>query len=126
MSPAPTSLDGLVQLAESLAEGSRPLPGVSTARAACWVARQALELLIDQFLRHRNLEPGRSTTRTRLIALGIAYGGDPDLSYRASTSYWRLSAACHHHAFELGPTQAEAVSLVAQVRSLRARMDDNE
>jgi hypothetical protein len=126
VSTAPTDLDELLDLARELARGSHPLPGVSSARASCWVARQSLELLIDELLRRRDIDIGRGTARSRLIALNVAYADHHDIPFRAAASWWRLSAACHHHAFELSPTHAEAVSLVAEVFSLRDRMSADE
>jgi hypothetical protein len=126
VSTTPTGLDDLLDLARELAAGSHDLQGVSNARASCWVARQSLELLVDELLRRRDIETGSCTERSRLIALGVAYADVPDLGYRAAASWGRLSAACHHHAFELSPTYAEAMSLVEEVRRLRDRMIGND
>ncbi len=112
----------LLELADSIAASAHPLAGVSPSRAGCWMAREALELTVDDLLGERGLRPTGGTMRSRLIALRIAYADEPAVGYRAAASWWRLSAACHHHAFELNPTYAEAASLVAQVRALRDRM----
>jgi len=92
--------------------------GTNSARAACLLARQALEAVVNDLLAGRGLGCPEGSMRSRLIALGQAYAEEPEVAYRASTAWWRLSTACHHHAYELDPTPAEAASVVADVRWL--------
>ena len=116
--------DGALTAAATLARGSRPLAGTNSARAACLLARQALEAVVNELLARRGMECAHGTMRSRLIALTQAYAGEPEVAYRASTAWWRLSTACHHHAYQLDPTPAEAVSAVTDVRWLADRLTD--
>lgn len=111
-------VDGALMAAGTLARGSRSLAGTNSPRAACLLARQALESVVDLLLLNRGFGCPDATMRSRLIALGQAYADQPTLAYRASTAWWRLSGNCHHHAYELDPTPAEAASVVADVRWL--------
>lgn len=98
--------------ADSLAHGSQSLAGTNSARAACLLARQALEAVVNDLLAGREMACPDGSMRSRLIALSQAYADEPDVAYRASTAWWRLSTACHHHAYDLDPTPAEAASVV--------------
>jgi hypothetical protein len=109
---------GALDAAGTLARGTRSLAGTSSPRAACLLARQALESVVDALLLNRGFGCPAATMRSRLIALGQAYAGQPEVAYRASTAWWRLSNSCHHHAYELDPTPAEAATVVADVRWL--------
>ena len=120
MTVSPFVIDALTA-AEQLAAGSSSLAGCNSARAACLIARQALERLVDELLEARGLACPEASMRTRLIALGQAWADEADVGYRAATAWWRLSAACHHHAYELDPTLAEAASAIADVRWLAKR-----
>ncbi|HEX8487805.1 MAG TPA: hypothetical protein VF642_04610 [Propionibacteriaceae bacterium] len=111
-------VDGALEAAGTLAQGSASLAGTSSPRAACLLARQALESVVDGLLLDRGLGCPEATMRSRLIALGQAYADHPEVAYRASTAWWRLSNSCHHHAYELDPTPAEAAAVVADVRWL--------
>ena len=106
---------GALDAAATLAQGSRSLAGTSSPRAACLLARQALESVVDRLLLDRGFGCPGATMRSRLVTLGQAYAGQPEVSYRASTAWWRLSNTCHHHAYELDPTPAEAATVVADV-----------
>lgn len=110
----------LLALGRAFAEGRHERSGISGPRGACLLARQALELVVVQLLSARRLKVGDSRMRTRLICLRQAYAADPDLVYRAETTWWRLSVACHHHAFELDPTPAQALALIDDVAALES------
>ena len=105
----------LLKLGRALACGDHSLPGASGPRSACLVARQALEQVLIDLLDIKGLDCAGATMQTRLICLRQIYAEHPDLVYRAETSWWRLSAACHHHAFELDPAAAQARALIDEV-----------
>lgn len=107
----------LIEQADGLLR--RPSLGRHTVRAACWIARAALEERVSSLLQQVGLEPGRSSMRTRLSCLEAAYAEkDPELAARAEYAWSRFSQAAHHHAYELTPTVEEAAHLVALVARL--------
>lgn len=113
------TVDDLVTLASAVCDGQHPVPGMSRARAACLIARQALEQIVNALLARKLLACPEATMRARLICLGQAYASDPrEIGYRADTAWRRLSTACHHHAYELSPAPGEARALINDVRWL--------
>ena len=117
---------GALHAADVLVRGSQPLVGSSSARAACLLARQSLEQVVNDLLDARGFGCPEASMRSRLIALGQAWADQPEIGYRAATAWWRLSAACHHHAYELDPTPAEAAGAVADVRWLARRRPESQ
>lgn len=75
-------------------------------RAAAYLTRQALELLLDELWRKRAPGTEQTSTRAQLICLP-SYLQNNRLSGRVSYAWNALSHACHHHAYELAPTAGE-------------------
>lgn len=118
MSPSVTP-GALLTLAAEVCDGSHAVPEMSQSRAACLMARQALEQTVDALLVEKRLACPAASMRARLIALSVAYADEPgDIGHRAATVWSRLSAACHHHAYELSPTLGEARALIHEVTCL--------
>jgi hypothetical protein len=91
-------------------------------RRACWLARSAMEEVLDHLLEVRGLDTGPlASTRAKLSCLEVAYDDEPGLAARAQYAWTRLSEACHHHAYELSPTALEARDLVDAVSRLTDR-----
>jgi hypothetical protein len=87
-------------------------------RAACWIARSALEHAVDDLLEAKRLSANDATMRSKLTLLQVAYEQDNDVPALADQAWHRLSQACHHHAFELAPSATEVqhlMQLVAKV-----------
>ena len=114
----------LLGLGRALACGDLQLPGTSGPRGACIIARQALEQVVAELLQARGLECAQATMRTKLICLRQSYAAEPGLVFQAETAWWRLSVACHHHAFELAPTPTQALVLVEDVARLASAAQD--
>lgn len=108
----------LVKQAEGLLSGAFKPIRAHGIRAACWLARSALEEAVRELLKARAWEPGSASMRSALTCLEIAYGDKPAVAPKAQYAWSRLSSACHHHAFELSPTAAECRHLVGVVRQL--------
>ncbi|WP_344296620.1 hypothetical protein [Agromyces neolithicus] len=90
-------------------------------RAACWLARVALEDAVRDLLQRKSLEPGEGNMRSLLVCLEVAYLEDyAALVVRAEYAWSRLSDASHHHAFELGPTFGEVNGLIDAVALVEA------
>lgn len=104
-----------------LASATKQLEGSAahSNRRACWLARSALEDVIDDLLSLKGVVPGpRASGRAKLSCLEVAYTDEPDVTARAQYAWLRLSDACHQHAYELSPTHSEAQHLVALVTDL--------
>lgn len=78
---------------------------VDNSRLAAFLARQALEDLIDQHCAALDAQCYSATTRSKLVVLRAL--GDREIADAATVAWDRLSAACHHHAYELAPTVEE-------------------
>lgn len=87
-------------------------------RAACWIARAALESVVDDLLTARQRSAPNATMRSKLTVLQIAYEQEPDVAVRAEYAWNGLSRICHHHAFELTPSATEVRHLVQLVERL--------
>lgn len=106
----------LVGLARATIQDSSPeLIGI-WPRAAAILARQALEIALDQFW--SKVAPGveNASARAQLICLGEYI--DPQLASRIRYTWHGLSVACHHHAYELPPTAAELDSWLSDIENL--------
>jgi hypothetical protein len=83
-------------------------------RASAILARNALETTVLRLWERRALDLQKSTMRAQLICLRT-YLGDRDLATRVGHAWSALSAACHHHYYELAPTAAELETWFAVV-----------
>lgn len=96
-------------------------------RAACWIARAALENVVDDLLLAKNCSAHEATMRSKLTVLQVACREEGDVPLRAEYAWSRLSQACHHHAFELSPTASEVhtlIRLVGELANCRVRTAD--
>lgn len=88
-------------------------------RAACWIARAALERVVVDLLAQQNRDAPEATMRSKLTVLQVALQtDDPNLPVVAEYAWSGLSRACHHHAFELTPPVSEVQHLIDLVREL--------
>jgi hypothetical protein len=87
-------------------------------RAACWIARAALESAVDDLLAARQRSAPDATMRSKLTVLQVAYEQQPDVALRAEYAWNGLSQACHHHAFELTPAASEVGHMIELVSTL--------
>jgi hypothetical protein len=111
-------LDLLVEARALLNGSSDGVRSLDRSRAASFVARAALEGLIEAELNERNYAPGDASVRTRLTCLEAALRSDPARVARFQYAWSRLSAACHHHAFDLSPSASEVCQLIEAVEGL--------
>jgi hypothetical protein len=113
----------LLEQASSVLEGA----GGHSNRAACWIARAALESAVDDLLDTTNTPAPDATMRSKLTVLQVASGVDSTIPGQADYAWNGLSRACHHHAFELSPTATEVRHLIAVVAGLidQASQDDS-
>ncbi len=90
--------------------------------AVALLCRQALEIsLVDLWAAQA---PGvdDATMRAQLLCLPD-YLGDAGLATRAAVTWYALSNACHHHAYELPPTSSELDRWFDTVEAVVRRID---
>lgn len=103
--------------AELLAYADRLLQGIGiagdTSRLAALLARQALEMIVNERCVALGADCSRASMRSRLAVVRAL---DDRNVADALTSLWhQLSACCHQHAYELSPTTAEVRELCDRV-----------
>lgn len=105
---------------EALADAQRLLDRTDTtvagARLAAFIARQALEQLVDQRSRALGADCPDASTRSKLVVLRAL--GDPAEADAAEQAWSRLSVVCHHHPYELEPAGTEVRDLCGAVMQL--------
>jgi hypothetical protein len=107
-----------LQVATNILDGTLRSAGINQARAACWVTRRGLEELVSELLCHRSVAVGRGSMRSKLICLSVTYADQPENVAAILMAWDQLSRACHHHAYELTPTSAEARHLIETLRAV--------
>jgi hypothetical protein len=96
----------LLGLARQLLDRESPETAGLWPRAAALLARQALEMAVDDYWAARRIPLDSCPTLQQLICLR-EYLGDPDLAGRVHHAWNALSRACHYHPYELAPTARE-------------------
>ncbi|WP_231395879.1 hypothetical protein [Mycobacterium sp. URHD0025] len=87
-----------------------------SSRVAAFLARQALEEIIDQRCASLNAHAPWANSRSKLVVLKSL--DTAEAADRAALAWNRLSVACHVHAFETQPSTAEVEYLCGVVASL--------
>ena len=87
-----------------------------SSRVAAFLARQALEEIIDQRCADLGAAAPWATARSRLLVLRSL--DSAEAADGASVAWNRLSNACHVHAYELQPSVVEIQQLCIMVASL--------
>ena len=111
----------LLELARFVISEQRPdLVGI-WPRAAAILARQALEAALEHLW--SNAAPGveNASARAQLACLNGYI--EAQLASRVRYTWYGLSAACHHHAYELPPTASELEGWLADVEALICEVD---
>ena len=86
-------------------------------RAAAHLCRQALEAGLATFWANRVPGLEQNSMRAQLACLSV-YVDEEDLAGRVGYTWAALSAACHHHVYELAPGLTELSSWIATTREL--------
>lgn len=108
----PASATDLLVYACAVLDGAIPMPPRRAARAAAMLTRRALEDIAHSM--GANLD--RAAMRSRLVCIRVLLS-DEDAD-AAEIGWIGLCRACHHHAYELTPTEAEVRHLADVVGSL--------
>ncbi|MFF0425556.1 hypothetical protein ACFYUJ_14245 [Streptomyces sp. NPDC004520] len=93
-----------------------PLSPGLRARAAAALLRLALDEAMDGFW--RRVHPAMAHCRGRTKALCLEWYATPSVARQWYAVWSAVSAACHHHTYELPPTPAEVRAWHADVREL--------
>jgi hypothetical protein len=105
---------------ELLSHAQRILTGVGvdglSSRIAAFLARQALEDIVEQRCINLDAAAPNANARSKLLVLRAL--DSPEAADSAASAWNRLSAACHVHAYEMRPSTAEIEHLCAVVASL--------
>ena len=83
-------------------------------RAVALLARQALEIALDDFWRSKAPGAQLASRHAQLICIG-AFVKDVKVASGIRSAWNNLSRACHHHAYELAPTADELSRMIAGV-----------
>lgn len=106
--------------AELLAQANRILTmrptGGHSPRMAAFLARRALEEIIDERCAALVESVPAASTRSKLLILRVL--DTPAVADRAAFAWNRLSSACHLHAFEMQPSTSEVKRLCGMVADL--------
>jgi hypothetical protein len=111
----------LLALADGLLRRADPATAGLWPRASALLALAALETTVLRLWQRRALDLQGCSMRTQLICLR-SYLEDAKLAARAGHAWSALSRACHHHAYELGPTAGELRSWFSVVGELVERV----
>lgn len=95
---------------------NEPRPDGLSSRMAAFLARQALESIVDQRCVDLGAPAAWASMRSKLAVLRSL--DTVESADSAAVAWNRLSSACHVHAFELQPSPAEVKHLCALVASL--------
>ena len=109
----------LVAMARQLLQRASPETAGLWPRAAALLARNALEMAVDNYWSRRRIALDSCPTFPQLICLR-EYLGDDELAGRVHHAWNALSRACHHHPYELSPTLGELGALLETVGELLA------
>jgi hypothetical protein len=114
--PETQSPSYLVDLAQSVMSMPGTVLAASWPRASAILGRQALEKALDELW--EEVAPGveKATRRAQLLCLPLYV--DTVLADRVRHSWYGLSSACHHHAYELSPIAAELDGWLEETRLL--------
>jgi len=115
------SPEALLREARRLVHDGDRMKDGAWARAAAFLARQALEQAIRQRLIRSYKLSGYPSFKALLLASEVFLGRD--LARRAGWSWEALSRATHHHGYELAPTAGELQAWMGTVEEVVGRAE---
>jgi hypothetical protein len=113
---------GLVATARSLIDSSDRQLGSTRLLAGALLLRQALEDSLDHYW--SRTVPGMEKVSGRVQLVSLPFYLEPArLASDVTYAWYRLSASCHHDAYELPPAPEELVGLADIVDRLLSASD---
>lgn len=115
----------LLALAREILEHPRFGMTAVWPRAVALLGRQALEEGLDSFW-DQEFELMRSANRRTQTMCLDQFARDSEVSSGVKEAWSALSRACHHHPFELSPTEVELKVWLERVELLVGRLAERE
>jgi hypothetical protein len=106
MTTKPSGSSDVLALARDLLRRPEARTAGVWPRASALLARQALEMALDDFWRARRPGVEACSTLAQLLCLR-EFWPDREEAGRIHHAWTGLSRACHHHPYELAPTAGE-------------------
>ena len=91
-------------------------------RAAAILGRQALEEALEHLWDRKMPEVSNASSRAQMLCLSAYVGGS--IARRYKYTWHALSAACHHHAYDLPPVASELEGWLDEVEGLVTELAD--
>ena len=88
-------------------------------RGAAMLARQSIELSLDEFWAQRSMPMLDASARGQFAALRL-YCKEPAAMAEGYVAWSLLSRACHHHPYELQPTRDEVLAWIEAAERFHA------
>jgi hypothetical protein len=112
-----TDVRRLLDVARDLLQRPDPATAGIWPRASGLLARQALEIALDDYWRRHAPGLELCSMRAQLLCLPSYLHGDgaDGVAERTAYAWIRLSRACHQHVYELPPTAAELAAWIDNV-----------
>ncbi len=118
--PDDTTAEELLAHARRLSTGDVADLGATANRAAALLGRSALEEAIW------SLYPGLRQVSGRAMLIFLNGALRSDVARRATLAWGRLSAASHHHVYEMPPTAVEMANLLDTVHDVIDAIRDRQ
>jgi hypothetical protein len=115
----------LLELARETLERPAPVMVGLWPRASALLGRQALEWALRGYWAETAPGVEATSARSQLLCLQ-SYVRDDDLAARTSHTWWILTRAVHHHAYELAPTADELDSWLMEVATIIDSLETHE
>lgn len=90
-------------------------------RAAAVLARQAVELSLDEFWAQRSMPMIDASARGQFLALRL-YLADEAMAAEGHATWSLLSRACHHHPYDLQPSRDEVLGWIDAAERFHAAL----
>lgn len=90
-------------------------------RGAAVLARQAVELSLDEFWAQRAMPMVDATARGQFLALRL-YLEEPSVAAEGHATWSLLSRACHHHPYDLQPSRDEVLGWIEAAERFHERL----
>ena len=112
----------MLTVARDLVQRPDPRTAGIWPRASALLARQALELALDDLWRRRAPGLEHCSMKAQLLCLPAFLPDDVDLATRVAYAWTGLSRATHHHAYELPPAATEVTTWIDTVERVSERI----
>lgn len=115
----------LLAISQRLVDEPDPATAGLWARATALLARQAIELALDDFWITNVPGIEDTSARVQLICLPV-YLENEELAERTNHVWWILTRAVHHHPYELAPTATELREWLDEAAAVVKRLGERE